>query len=88
VTRRFGRRIDIVGDLWIANRHAAIFSTRAFLFSGPRKVDLVANYTLPLNDRRNLRFYGKISNAFGSEYLEGGYRVPGRWGTAGAEFRF
>ena len=48
VTQRIGRRIDLVGDFWAANRHAAIFSSRAFLFSGPRKLDLVANYTFPV----------------------------------------
>ena len=47
-TKRVGRRIDLVGDLWIASRHAAIFSSRAFLFAGPRKLDLVANYTIPV----------------------------------------
>lgn len=87
-TRRIGRRIDLVGDLWIANRHAGIFSSRAFLFSGPRKLDFVANYTLPVSDRRHVRFYGKVSNILASEYLEGGYRTPGRWGIGGLEFQF
>ena len=66
----------------------AIFSTRAFLFAGPRKLDLVANYTVPLRDRRALRFYGKVSNILDSEYLEGGWRVPGRWGIGGISFEF
>ena len=87
-TQRIGRRVDLVGDVWIASRHASIFSSRAFLFAGPRKVDLVANYTLPVHDRLHWRFYGKLSNVAGSEYLEGGYRVPGRWGTGGVEFQF
>jgi iron complex outermembrane receptor protein len=87
-TQRLGRRIELVEDLWIANRHAAIFSSRAFLFAGPRKLDLVANYNLPVRDRQQIRFYGKVSNVLGSDYLEGGYRVPGRWGIGGAEYRF
>jgi hypothetical protein len=87
-TKRLGRRVDLVGDLWIASRHAAIFSSRAFLFAGPRKLDLVANYTIPVRDKAHWRFYGKVSNILASEYLEGGYRVPGRWGIAGIEFQF
>jgi vitamin B12 transporter len=87
-TQRVSRRIDVVTDLWVASRHAAIFSSRAFLFAGPRKLDLVANYTLPLSDTTRWRFYAKVSNLLGSEYLEGGYRVPGRWGIAGTEFHF
>ena len=55
-TQRVGRRIDLVGDLWIASRHAAIFSCRAFLFAGPRKLDLVANYTIPVERQESLAF--------------------------------
>ena len=87
-TQRIGRRIDLVADFWAATRHAAIFSSRAFLFAGPRKLDLVANYTLPVGDRTHWRFYGKLSNLLDSEYLEGGYRAPGRWGILGIEFQF
>ena len=71
-----------------SDRHSQVFSSRAFLFSGPRKLDLVANYTLPTGDRGHVRLYGKISNILASEYLEGGYRTPGRWGIGGVEFQF
>lgn len=87
-TQRIGKRIDLVADLWVANRHAAIFSSRAFLFGGPRKLDLVANYTISTGDRTSVRLYGKVSNILDSEYLEGGYRTPGRWGIGGVEFQF
>jgi iron complex outermembrane receptor protein len=87
-TQRIGRRIELIQDLWIASRHPAIFSSRAFLFAGPRKLDLVGNYTLPIGDRTRLRFYGKINNVLDSNYLEGGYRTPGRWGIGGIEFAF
>jgi iron complex outermembrane receptor protein len=86
-TQRAGR-FDFVADLWVASRHAAIFSSRAFLFDGPRKLDLVANYTVPVSDRLKWRFYGKITNILASDYLEGGYRVPGRWGIAGIAYQF
>ncbi len=87
-TQRLGRRIDLVGDVWIASEHPAIFSNRAFLFAGPRKVDLVGNYTVPLHDRTRVRFYGKVTNLLASEYLEGGYRAPGRWGIGGVSLEF
>jgi iron complex outermembrane receptor protein len=87
-TKQIGRRIDLVADLWVTSRSVAYFSNRAFLFDGPRKLDLVGNYTLPAGDRGHWRFYGKISNITGSEYLEGGYRTPGRWGIGGMEFQF
>jgi len=80
--------VDIVGAVWIASNQAGIFSSRAFLFSGPRKVDLAANYTIPVSERTRVRLYGKLSNILDSQYLQGGYRVPGRWGIAGLSVQF
>ena len=87
-TQRVGRRLEMIGDVWIASAHPAIFSSRAFLFDGPRKIDLVANYTVPAGDRGRVRLFGKIMNITGSRYLEGGYRVPGRWGMGGVSWEF
>jgi iron complex outermembrane receptor protein len=87
-TQRLTRRIDVVADFWDASRNSAVFSSRAYLFAGPRKLDLVGNYTLPAGDRGHWRFYGKVSNLLDSQYLEGGYRTPGRWGIGGIEFQF
>jgi outer membrane receptor protein involved in Fe transport len=87
-TQRIGRRLELIGDVWIASRHPAIFSSRAFLFDGPRKIDLVANYTIPVTDRSRVRLYGKVMNILDWSYLEGGYRVPGRWGIGGVSWEF
>jgi vitamin B12 transporter len=87
-TQQIGARVDVVGAVWIAGNQAGIFSSRAFLFSGPRKVDLAANYTIPVNERTRVRLYGKLSNILDSQYLQGGYRVPGRWGIAGLSVQF
>jgi vitamin B12 transporter len=87
-TQRIGRRLELVGDVWIASRHPAIFSSRAFLFDGPRNIDLVANYTIPVTDRSRVRLYGKVMNILDWSYLEGGYRVPGRWGIGGVSWEF
>jgi iron complex outermembrane receptor protein len=87
-TQRVGRRVQLVADLWVASSSPAIFSSRAFLFAGPRKLDLVANYTIPVRDRVHWRLYGKVTNLLASDYLEGGYRVPGRWGSAGVTYQF
>jgi outer membrane cobalamin receptor len=87
-TQQLGPRVDIVGSVWITGEQPAIFSSRAFLFSGPRKVDIAANYTLPLTERQHVRFYAKLSNLLDSQYLQGGYRVPGRWALAGLSFQF
>jgi vitamin B12 transporter len=87
-TQQIGPRVDITGSVWIASDQPAIFSNRAFLFSGPRKVDIAANYTIPVNDHWRVRTYTKLSNILDSQYLQGGYRVPGRWGMVGLSFQF
>jgi hypothetical protein len=35
-----------------------------------------------------MRLYGKIGNIFGSDYVEEGFRAPGRTGLAGIVFSF
>jgi iron complex outermembrane receptor protein len=87
-TKRIGRRLELIGDVWIASASPAIFSSRAFLFDGPRKIDVVANYTMPAGDRSHVRLYGKIMNILDWQYLEAGYRVPGRWGIGGVSWEF
>lgn len=87
-TQRITARLDAGGDLWIASASPAIFSNRAFLFAGPRKLDLIANYTVPVSDRLRARWYAKVSNVLASDYLEAGYRTPGRWGIAGVSVSF
>jgi iron complex outermembrane receptor protein len=87
-TQRIGRRIDVIADFWAASESPAIFSSRAFLFAGPRKLDLAGNYTIPLSDHTRMRFYAKINNILDWTYFEGGYRVPGIWGTGGVSLEF
>jgi iron complex outermembrane receptor protein len=84
VTKRF----QVTTDAWVVNRHPTIYSSRAFLFPGGRKVDLVASYTAPLRDTQSLRFFVKINNVFDSEYFENGFRSTGAWGTGGVAFQF
>ena len=86
--QRIGRRIDVTFDFFAASDYAINFG-RLYLFEGPIKADLGASYTLPLNDdRRSIRFYGKVDNVFDREYFENGFRTPGANFIGGATFRF
>ncbi|MGH9845366.1 MAG: TonB-dependent receptor, partial [Blastocatellia bacterium] len=82
------RRLDLVFDMFAYGSYYFPFSSRAFKFSGPVKADLGASYTLPMNDRVNLRFYGKVENMFDREYFESGFRTPGAVFTGGMSLRF
>ncbi|MFN2455911.1 MAG: TonB-dependent receptor domain-containing protein [Pyrinomonadaceae bacterium] len=87
--QRVGRRIDVTFDLFAASDYAVSFGNRPFIFDGPVKADLGASYTLPLRDeRRSLRFYGKVDNLFNREYFENGFRAPGASFVGGTTLRF
>lgn len=86
--QRIGQRVDVTFDLFAASDYGINFG-RLYIFDGPVKADLGASYTLPLNDdRRSLRFYGKVDNLFDRVNFEGGFRTPGATLIGGTTFRF
>lgn len=82
------RRLDVLFDLFAYGSYFFPFSGRAFKFGGPVKADLGASYTVPMSDRVNMRFYGKVENIFDREYFESGFRTPGAVFTGGMGLRF
>jgi vitamin B12 transporter len=86
--QRITRRLDVVFDMFAYGSYFFPFSSRAFKFGGPVKADLGLSYTVPLSDRVNMRFYGKVENLFNREYFESGFRTPGAVGAGGVGLRF
>jgi vitamin B12 transporter len=86
--QRVTRRLDVVFDMFAYGSYFFPFSSRAFRFKGPVRADLGASYTLPLNERLNMRIYGKVENLFDREYFESGFRTPGATFTGGTTLRF
>lgn len=64
------------------------FSQVLFAFEGHTKADLNISYLKRFTESRTMRLYGKIGNIFGGEYVEEGFRAPGRTGLAGIVFSF
>jgi iron complex outermembrane receptor protein len=92
-TQRFGRRVDVTFDLSAVSDYSfslltPSFDTLFYVFDGYVKADLVAGYTLPIDDRLSLRLYGKVENVFDRAYSESGFRAPGAYFIGGAAFRF
>jgi iron complex outermembrane receptor protein len=91
-TQRIGRRVDLTFDLSAISDYSPSFPSPSFdtlyIFPGYVKADLVTAYTLPIDDRLSLRFYGKIENVFDRAYTESGFRAPGAYFIGGAAFRF
>ncbi len=91
-TQRIGRRVDVTFDLSAVSNYSPSFPSPSFdtlyIFDGYVKGDLVAAYTLPIDDRLSLRLYGKVENVFDRAYTESGFRTPGAFFIGGAAFRF
>ena len=91
-TQRVGRRVDVTFDLSAVSNYSPSFPFPSFgtlyVFDGYVKADLVAGYTLPIDDRLSLRLYGKVENVFDRAYTESGFRTPGAFFIGGAAFRF
>lgn len=91
-TQRVGRRVDVTFDLSAVSNYSPSFPTPSvdtlYIFDGYVKADLVMTYTLPIDDRQELRLYGKIENVFDRSYTESGFRAPGAYFIGGAAFRF
>jgi iron complex outermembrane receptor protein len=64
------------------------FSQVLFPFDGHTKADVNVGYVKRFAESRTMRLYGKIGNIFGSDYVEEGFRAPGRTGLAGIVFSF
>ena len=94
-TQRIGRRVAVNFDLVAVKRlPRARSSTRRRSPTAPTastayaRADLTASYTLPLDESRRLRFFGKVENVFDRDYYENGFRTPGVQGRAGAALHF
>ena len=91
-TQRIGRRFDVTFDLSAISSYSPSFPSPSFntlyIFDGYVKADLGAGYTLTLNDRYSIRFYGKVDNALDRTYFESGFRAPGAVFIGGGSFRF
>ncbi len=93
VTQQVTRRLQMTADFLGASDYVSgSFFTgsgnRPYLFPGPRKLDVSANYTVPVGERRSLRFSLRVENALNREYYEDGFRTPRAWAAAGMKFSF
>ena len=89
-TQRFGRRFDVTFDLFAAGDYPLTLfgANRRLMFDGPVKADLVATYSIPVGEGKELRLFGKSENLFDRRYFENGFEAPGAWAIGGLKFNF
>jgi iron complex outermembrane receptor protein len=87
--QRIGR-FTVTTDFFAASKYPFVFfgAARPYAFKGPKKMDVVAGYDLPVGVGFGVRLYGKLENVFDTRYYENGFQTPGRWGVAGLAVRF
>lgn len=90
--QRIRDRIDVTFDLSAASEYSPTFPTPSFdtlyVFDGPIKGDLGVSYTLPVNEKRRVRFYVKVENIFNRDNFIDGFRTPKAQAIGGATFHF
>lgn len=92
--KSFQNGMNVNFDLHAVSRHnfplfdPVFFSQVLFSFEGYTKADLSVGYTRRLSTARTLRLYVKVDNLFDSDYVNEGFRAPGRTGLAGTVFSF
>jgi iron complex outermembrane receptor protein len=94
-TQELTRRLQVTADFIAAGDYVSgvfyVFESggnRPYLFPGPRRLDLAANYNLPLGERRTLRFYTRVENVLNQRYFEDGFRTPSAWAVGGLKLMF
>ncbi|MEK6281754.1 MAG: TonB-dependent receptor [Acidobacteriota bacterium] len=92
--KSFQNGVNINFNLHSVSKHnfplfdPVFFSQTLFNFPGHTRADLNLSYTRRFTASRSLRLYVKVGNLFGSQYVDEGFRAPGRTGLAGTVFSF
>jgi len=94
-TQQIGKRIQVSATFVAASDYVSgvfyVYSSggnRPYLFPGPRKLDLMSSYTLPVGEHRSVEFYARVQNALNQAYYEDGFRTPQAWASGGLKFLF
>ena len=91
--QQLGRRTNVTFDFLGASDYVSgsFFvggGSRPYLFPGPRRANVAASYTLPLNDRSSVMFFTRVENAFNQLYFEDGFQTPKAWAVGGIKWLF
>jgi len=89
LTKRTAVTADFFGaDEMISGTFFVGSGTRPYRFRGPRKLDLAASYTHPVNEKVSLRFFVRAENVLNRSYYEDGFRTPKCWAAGGMKVIF
>lgn len=92
-TQQLAKRTAVTADFFGADEmiSGTFFvgsGTRPYRFDGPRKLDLSASYTQPVNENVSLRFFVRAENVLNRTYYEDGFRTPRCWVAGGMKVIF
>jgi iron complex outermembrane receptor protein len=89
-TQWITRRLNVTADFYaisdpVENPFGA---NRLMAYAGPKKLDLVVNYNIPVRDRASMDVYVNVQNATNRRYSDNGFLAPGAWAICGLKFNF
>ncbi|MBL8234712.1 MAG: TonB-dependent receptor [Bryobacterales bacterium] len=82
--RRWTATMNFLG----APEFIGVISGRAVAWEGPKRLDTVVSYRLPLAERLRSELFWRAENLLAQRYFEDGFRTPGRWMLAGLRLSF
>jgi hypothetical protein len=86
ITRRLNVTVDFYAiDAPIENPFGA---NRLIAFPGPKKLDFVVTYRIPIRDKYSADLYTKVENVTNRRYTDNGYLAPQAWAIGGVRFNF
>jgi hypothetical protein len=92
VTHDWRSRLATAVELFHASESYTALSAggraRAYRFPGFTTLGLTSSYRLTRAGQLPVRAYVRLDNLFGEEYFVGGWRQPGRTGSAGVSLGF
>ena len=90
VTQWVTKRLNVTGDFYAIDAPVEnpFGANRLFAYPGPKKLDLVVNYKVPINDKYSMDIYTKIENIANYRYTDNGFLAPQAWAIGGIKFNF
>lgn len=92
VMQQLSRRTELTVDFFRSSSYYNAFfagsGSRAFLFEGATKIDVVLSHELIRSDTYSVRLYGKGDQILNRTYYENGFRAAGATGLVGLQVLF
>lgn len=89
-TQWITRRLNVTTDFYAISAPVdnPLGANRLMAFPGPKKLDFVVNYNIPVSDKHSVDVYTNVQNVTNRRYSDNGFLAPQAWAIGGLRFNF